>query len=68
MTSTEAILNVLDALEDCGIPYMLVGSNSSNAYGIPRSTQYADFVIELGEKSILELAGRLGPSIPWILR
>jgi hypothetical protein len=63
MTSTEAVLNVLDALEDCGIPYMLVGSNSSNAYGIPRLTQDADFVVELGEKSILELARWIAPSI-----
>src|SRR5437899_511755 len=62
MTSTEAVLKVLDALDDCGIPYML-GSNSSNVYGIPRSTQDADFVIELGEKSILELARRIAPSI-----
>jgi hypothetical protein len=63
MTSTEAVLKVIDALEDCGFPNMLVGSNSSNAYGIPRSTQDADFVIELGEKSILELARWLAPSI-----
>jgi hypothetical protein len=63
MTSTEAVLKVLDALEDCGIPYMLVGSNSSSTYGIPRLTQDADFVIELGEKSILELARRIAPSI-----
>ena len=39
---------MVDALEDCGIPYMLVGSYSSNFYGIRRSTQDADFVIELG--------------------
>ena|SRR5947207_3135118 len=62
MTSTEAVLKVLDALDDCGIPYML-GSNSSNVYGIPRSTQDADFVIELGETSIVELARRMAPSI-----
>ncbi len=42
---------------------MLVGSNSSSAYGIPRSSQDADFVIELGEKSIMELSRRLNPSI-----
>src|SRR5437016_4318043 len=63
MTGGEAILKVVDALEDCGISYMLVGSNSSNAYGIPRSTQDADFVIELGEKTIGEIARRVAPSI-----
>jgi hypothetical protein len=63
MNGSEAILKVIDALEECGFPYMLVGSNSSNAYGIPRSTQDADFVIALGEKSIGELARRIAPSI-----
>ena len=63
MTGSEAILQVVDALDDCGIAYMLVGSNSSSAYGIPRSTQDADFVIESGERSIGELTRRIAPSI-----
>jgi nucleotidyltransferase AbiEii toxin of type IV toxin-antitoxin system len=61
--NNEATVSVIEALEACAIPYMLVGSYSSNAYGIPRSTQDADFVIELGEASITELARRLAPSI-----
>ena len=61
--NNEATVSVIEALEACEIPYMLVGSYSSNAYGIPRSTQDADFVIELGEASITELARRLAPSI-----
>ena len=36
MTSNEIALFVADALEACNIPYMLVGSFSSNMYGIPR--------------------------------
>ncbi len=63
MTGSEAILTVVAALEDCGISYMLVGSNSSSAYGIPRSTQDADFFIELGATSIGELTRRVAPSI-----
>lgn len=63
MTNSEAILKVIDALEDSRIPYMLVGSHSSSTYGIPRTSQDADFVIELGEKSILDLARRLAPAI-----
>jgi hypothetical protein len=63
MIGIEAVLKVIDALDDCGISYLLVGSFSSNAYGIPRLTQDADFVIELGEKSIGELARRIAPSI-----
>jgi hypothetical protein len=63
MSANEAVANVIEALEECGVPYILVGSYSTNAYGIPRSTQDADFVIELGETSITELARRLAPSI-----
>jgi hypothetical protein len=42
--NNEATVSVIDAFEACGIPYMLVGSYASNAYGIARSTQDADFV------------------------
>lgn len=61
MTSQEAVEVVLGALEELGIPYMLVGSFSSNFYGIPRSTKDADFVIQLGDVSLTTLAERLGP-------
>jgi hypothetical protein len=61
--NNDSTLFVVEALEACGIPYMLVGSYSSNAYGIARATQDADFVIELGEASIGELAKRIAPSI-----
>jgi hypothetical protein len=63
MMSNEVTIKVIDALDACGIAYMLVGSYSSNAYGIPRSTEDADFVIELGDVSIGELMRRLSPSI-----
>jgi len=41
----QALKFVLDALEQAGIPYMLVGSFASNLYGVPRATQDADIVI-----------------------
>jgi Nucleotidyl transferase AbiEii toxin, Type IV TA system len=63
VTGNEATIAVVEALEACGIPYMLVESYSSNSYGVPRATEDADFVIELGEKSILELARRIAPTI-----
>ena len=63
MTGNEAVLNVVSELNDCGVQYMLVGSYSTNVYGIPRSTQDADFVIALGDMSIAELSRRLAPSI-----
>jgi hypothetical protein len=60
MTGPEATLAVIDALEDLRIPYMLVGSLSSSFYGIPRSTQDADFVVQFGQRSIGEIVDRLG--------
>ncbi len=61
--NNEATLFAIDALETCGLSYMLVGSYSSNAYGVARATQDADFVVELGDTSIVELGKRLAPSI-----
>ena len=57
------MFRVVDALERAGVPYMLVGSYSSNAYGIPRSTRDADFVIELGNVSPNTIAALLQPEI-----
>ena len=54
-----AVLAVIDALEAEQIPYMLVGSFSSNFYGIPRSTVDGDLVIELGSRSLAGLRQRL---------
>lgn len=42
---------------------MLVGSFSSNLYAIPRSTEDADFVVDLGERSILDVIRRVGPGL-----
>ena len=60
MSGDEATLAVIDALESLGIPYMLVGSLSTNLYGIPRSSRDADFVLQLGPQSLFQLAERLG--------
>jgi hypothetical protein len=62
MTGDEATLAVIEALEGLGIPYMVVGSFSSNVYGIPRSTQDADFVVQLDAETIPRLSARLGPA------
>ena len=61
MTSQEATAAVIDALEEMRIPYMLVGSLSSNFYAIPRATQDADFVVQVKPTEISSLAERLGP-------
>jgi predicted nucleotidyltransferase len=46
-TIEDVTLRVIDALNASGVNYMLVGSFSTNAYGIPRSTKDADFVLQL---------------------
>jgi hypothetical protein len=54
------MLRVADALEQSGVPYMLVGSFSSNYYGIPRSTKDADFVVQLRGPANDDFLARLG--------
>ena len=63
MTANQIVLQVIRALETADIPYMLVGSYSSNAFGVPRSTQDADFIIEPGDRSISAVAALIGPDI-----
>jgi hypothetical protein len=63
MTGNEATLAVIDALDASSIPYMLVGSYASNVYGVERSTQDADFVVELAEEALGELSRRLPTAI-----
>ena len=62
-TGKEATLVVIQALEEAGIRYMVVGSFSSNFYGIPRSTQDADFVVELVESDMERLLAKLPSEI-----
>jgi hypothetical protein len=63
VTSNEIVLRVIEELERLEIPYMLVGSYSSNAFGIARSTQDADFVIEAGDKTLTPLFDALSEII-----
>ncbi|HWE35219.1 MAG TPA: hypothetical protein VG406_01505 [Isosphaeraceae bacterium] len=63
MSGNEAVKAVIEALESHRIPYMVVGSYASNVYGIERSTQDADVVVELGDASISEILRGLAPTI-----
>lgn len=45
----EAVWLLIDRLNEIGADYMIVGSFSSNAYGIARSTKDADFVVRIDE-------------------
>ncbi len=41
----ELLVDCLQRLNGCGIPYMLTGSMASNFWGIPRTTHDLDFVL-----------------------
>ena len=60
MTTDDVMLLVDDALNREKIPAMLVGSFSSNYYGIPRSTEDVDFVIQLESSLTTDFARVLG--------
>ena len=59
MNPNEIVLAVLDALERTSTPYMLVGSFSSNLYGIPRSTKDADLVVQLSQSQLQDMTAAL---------
>jgi predicted nucleotidyltransferase len=61
MTINDVMLKVVDALERARVPYMLVGAFSSNYYGIPRSTEDVDLVIELNRPLTEDFNQLLGP-------
>ena len=65
MTGTEVLLDLTAALESAGVPYMIVGSYSSNFYGIPRSTKDADLVIHLPANGWSRLSSLLPTGLHW---
>jgi hypothetical protein len=61
MTIDDVMLRVAAALRKAEIPFMVVGGFSSNYYGIVRSTQDADFVVQLSAPLSAKFAETLGP-------
>jgi hypothetical protein len=49
---------VLNALEQCRIPYMVAGSVAAILYGEPRLTNDMDVVVELAPHQVDELLAR----------
>jgi hypothetical protein len=62
MTAEQIVYQVIDALNAANIHYMLLGSFSSNFYGVARSTRDVDFVVQLGSVTPMQLAEKLGPA------
>ena len=63
MSGDEALSVLLKLLGKLQISHMLVGSYSSNFYGIPRSTKDADLVLQVETKELAALCGALPPEI-----
>jgi len=63
VTSDEALLTVLDALERLGIEYTLTGSLASNFHGVPRSTRDADLVVAMPPGGLDRVAAALPPEL-----
>ena len=61
MNPNDIVAKVIAALDRAKIPFMVVGSFSSNVYGVERTTQDADFVMQLEPLSINHLIRELGP-------
>ena len=61
MSSTELVLRLIRIFDAAGVPYMLVGSHSSNLYGRPRSTKDADFIVVINPAQLRQVALGLGP-------
>ena len=59
MTESELAAIVIDHLEAVRADYLLVGGIACNLYGIPRSTQDADFVVSIGAAELDALLRRL---------
>jgi hypothetical protein len=56
----ELLASVASFLDECNVPYMIVGSFASNLHGMPRATLDADIVVEIDEQKIDSLGLKLG--------
>lgn len=61
MTPRDCILRTLSVLNELRIPHMLTGSLASNAYGKPRASKDADFVVALPTPAVADIGARMLP-------
>ncbi len=57
--TADPLVQVVDALEQLDIPYVVVGSFASTFWGRPRTTHDADLVVEMTPEQARSLAGLL---------
>lgn len=58
MSQQKLLSEVVAALNECGIPYMVTGSIASSLFGEPRATHDVDLVVELERRHVDELLRR----------
>lgn len=59
MIPREAVLAILEQIESASVEYLLVGAFAYIAYGIPRSTDDADFVLAIEARELDSLLSKL---------
>lgn len=60
MTLAEVLRLVISRLDELQVPYMVVGSFASSAYGLVRSTYDADVVVDLRREQVREFMDTFG--------
>lgn len=59
MTAEQALVEVIDVLNELQVQYMVVGAFSSNYHGVGRSTKDIDLVISLEENNLKDITKKL---------
>ena len=59
MNGNDAVLALIGIFDELEVSYMIVGSYSSNLYGVPRATKDADLVFHFESTDLSEIAKRL---------
>lgn len=60
-TTLQILLQVIAVLDALGVPYLVGGSLASSLYGIPRSTNDIDLVVDLAPSHVAPLIAALEP-------
>jgi len=63
-TQSNFLQNIIHALDQAEIPYMLSGSIAGSFHGHPRATNDADLIIDPTEKQLRSFMLSLGPDYP----
>lgn len=66
MIEHAALARVIAILEEADVPYMVVGSLASAHWGMPRSTNDIDIVVELDSRSVDGLLARLPQDLYYV--